>query len=86
MMHRYVKLSMTSPDYTAMRAALVAAFEGRTGNTFSEVQNLAQTESWSKVWADTPAQIGGAVLDVQDGSNSRAMADMATPAWSSPAP
>lgn len=82
MMSRYVKLDMTHLLYAPTRLLLCNAFESETGRRFSENQNAAGTVSWAKVTANIPATVGGCILDVEDGDNSRGKEDIAESGWS----
>jgi len=81
-MNRYVKLDMTHLLYIPTRLMLCGQFESETGRRFSETQNTAGTVSWAKITTNITASVGGCILDVEDGDNSRARADMAEPEWS----
>jgi hypothetical protein len=78
---RYVLLDMNHILYLPTMLALKAAFEAETGRGFSAPCNAACTRSWAKVTVNVSATVGGAILEVEDGSNSRAMADISDPDW-----
>ncbi len=81
-MNRYVKMTTLHPLYIPTRLMLCGQFESETGRRFSETPNSAGTVSWAKVTTNIPASVGGCILDVEEGDNSRARADMAEPEWS----
>ena len=78
---KYVKIDLSHEDADALLAGLRSHFAAQTGNALSVAPNTAGTLAWVKAADDATVSIGGAVLDIQSGSNSRAKSDMADPGW-----
>lgn len=82
-MTRYVKLDTEHTGHAAALAACQTAFVAAyPRNLLSVIASPDGTLCWVKTTTAADLTIGGAVLDIQDGSNSRAGADVAV--WSPP--
>lgn len=82
-MKRYVKLNCTHDGFDAALATCRTAFSAaHPGNVFSVTEDPDGANCWVLTTTDAAVSVGGAVLDIQDGSNSRARTDVA--AWFPP--
>lgn len=80
---RYVKLTQAHGGYAAVLATCRTAFlAAHPNNDFSMTQQPEGALVWVKTTTGADLSLGGAVLDIQDGSNSRARTDVA--AWFPP--
>lgn len=80
---RHVKLDMTHEDYDSALETCAAAFAASyPRNLMASIEATDGSACWVKTTVDADVVIGGAVLDIQDGSADRVWAD--NRAWNPP--
>lgn len=75
-MNKYVKIKMDHEDTDSVLQVCYSSFKSAyPKNVLSVVRSPDGLLGWAKVPIETPVSLGGAVLDIEEGTNDRASRD-----------
>lgn len=79
---RYVKVDVEHADFLSVINTCNNAFTASyPQNNLAIAYNLSNTACWVKTTTDAVVTIGGAVVDIEDNSNNRPLADIQSSQW-----